>query len=133
MAFIGMDEPPAIAQDSKMLGRMLRAPAKQQDVARQRVIERLFAAMPPRRFHQPVMPARLGPVGAIRPRQFRLAAIERAPHAPDQPETVATDALHRALMAIGRADPSHRLIERLLRHACHGTSAPPSNTPPSVT
>lgn len=92
-------------QDRRMLGRQVRAPAKQQHVAGQNLIEPERHQMPRGGGRERLVAAGLGPVGGVGRGRFRLRPVQRAPHTAHQAETIAAHALERGLVAIGRADP----------------------------
>ena len=96
------------ADDGEMLRRELLAPAEQHNVAGDELIAGDRPKMPRRRFGKRLAARGLGPVRRIRRRALRLVTDDVAPHAADQAEAIAADALERGLVPIRRADPAPR-------------------------
>lgn len=129
---VGVDQsalrPIVATHDPTMLHRNPRAHAEQQHIPRPRLAHRDLHKPPPRRLQQGLVPAPLGPVRRIRRQRVRLRAVQPPPHPAHQPQAVAPLATHAGPVAVGRADPSARLNQRLRPHR----RLPPSWRPPSA-
>src|SRR4051794_12348577 len=123
-AVMGVHHPRGRDCDGAVLCRQMLAEAEEQHVTGLEDAALNLDEMPPRGLDERVVAARLGPVRRVRRRRRPLLAYDGAPNPAQQPETVATDALERGLMMVGRADPAPRLCDDAL--GSHLNKLPPS-------
>lgn len=116
-----------------MLGRTRQVGPEEQHIPGPRRGAIDLHKMPHRRVAQGLLARHLGPVRRIGRHGLRLRAVNRAPDAADQAETVATGAAPAGLVAIGRADPGARLADDPCPQVRRPPHPPSPREPPSRT
>ena len=114
-------------RDGQMLGGRVRAPAKQQDVAGLKTRDVNDPEMSRARVRESLLATGFGPVGRIGSGELGLWPDNLAPDAPHEAKTIASNAPHRGLMQIRRADPRPRARDdQRTRPRAHRNRLPPS-------
>ncbi len=121
--------------DGEVLRRRVRRHAEQEHVAGFRPCVRPGDHMAVERRPQLLGLAGRGPVRRIGRNPFGLAAMKTTPDAAHETEAIATDALERGLMAVGRADERARSghDQGGIDGPGHRDRLPPSLRPPART